>query len=357
MKMEILSIIMAVFAVLGATDLIIGNHFGLGAEFKKGLFMFGELSLSMVGMIVLSPLIAHLLTLPLLQLYEALHIDPSSFIGCFLANDMGGADLTEKLAIDPQIGKFNGLIVASMMGATISFTLPFIMGTTQKNRRDSILLGLICGICTIPIGCFLSGLLCGIPVLKLLLNIAPLFLLAGFCCVGLLAFRKVSLKIFYIIGIIIRSVIILGIAIGIFEYLTRIDIIPYTAPIEDGVTVIFSIVAFMTGAFPMIHLVTRLLKRPLHLLGKKTGLKEKSLIGFLSTLTTSVTTFGMMGEMDDRGVTLNSAFAVAAAFTFADHLAFTMAYDHSYVWKMILGKLTAGVSAMVVAIIITRKKV
>ncbi len=353
--MEILSMIMAVFAVLGALDLMLGNRFGLGAEFKKGLFMFGELSLSMVGMIVLSPLIAQLLAAPLLQLYEVLHIDPSSFIGCLLANDMGGADLAKRLAIDTQIGSFNGLIVASMMGATVSFTLPFIMGTTQKSRRDSIFLGIICGICTIPIGCFTSGLCCGIPILTLLLNMTPLLVLSVFCCIGLLKFRRVSLKIFHIIGIIIRSIVILGIAIGIFEYLTGIDAVPYTAPIEDGVTVIFSIVAVMTGAFPMIYIITLLLKKPLHFFGNKTGLNEKSLIGFLSTLATSVTTFGMMDKMDDRGVTLNSAFAVAAAFTFADHLAFTMAYDRSYVWIMILGKLTAGFSAILVAAVVTRK--
>ena len=42
-------------------------------------------------------------------------------------------------------------------------------------------------------------------------------------------------------------------------------------------------------------------------------------------------------------------FAVSAAFVFAGHLVFTMAFDASYVPAMIIGKLTAGVLALLLA--------
>ncbi len=355
--MDILSIIMAIFAIVGALDLIIGNRFGLGAEFKRGLFMLGELTLSMVGMIILSPLIAQLLAAPLNAIYATLNIDPSAFVSCLLANDMGGADLASRLSADAQIGRFNGLITASMMGATFSFTLPFVMGATERKQRDQILLGLICGICTIPVGCFAAGLFCGIHIVTLLLNMLPLILLSAICTLGLLVFRNVSLKIFNVIGIIIRSIVISGLAIGIFEFLTGMTILPHTAPLEDGISVVLSIVAVMVGVFPLIYIISKAMQKPLELLSKKTGLNNKSIIGFISTLATSVTTFGMMREMDDRGATLNSAFAVSAAFTFADHLAFTMAFDPSYLWQMVIGKLLSGISAVIVACLVTRKKV
>jgi ethanolamine transporter len=47
---------------------------------------------------------------------------------------------------------------------------------------------------------------------------------------------------------------------------------------------------------------------------------------------------------------LNSAFAVSAAFVFAGHLAFTLSFNSDFVLGMILGKLVAGVCAVVVAV-------
>ena len=95
--------------------------------------------------------------------------------------------------------------------------------------------------------------------------------------------------------------------------------------------------------------------KPLAALGRRTGMNEKSLLGFISTLATSVTTFGMMKEMDDRGAILNSAFAVSAAFTFADHLAFTLSFKADYLPAVIAGKLISGILAVVLAAIIYKK--
>ena len=78
-------------------------------------------------------------------------------------------------------------------------------------------------------------------------------------------------------------------------------------------------------------------------------------MGFISTIATNVTTFGMMNDMDKKGTLLNSAFAVSAAFTFAGHLAFTLAFDASYVSSVIIGKLVSGVFALAVAIIIYKR--
>ena len=41
--------------------------------------------------------------------------------------------------------------------------------------------------------------------------------------------------------------------------------------------------------------------------------------------------------------------AVSGAFVFAGHLAFTLAFNESYVFCVIVGKLVAGVLAIVVA--------
>jgi len=72
--MNVISWVMAMFAALGAIDRIIGNKLGLGEEFEKGIELVGALMLSMVGMIVLSPLFAWLLT-PIMNVMTGI-LDP-----------------------------------------------------------------------------------------------------------------------------------------------------------------------------------------------------------------------------------------------------------------------------------------
>ena len=56
--MNVVSVIMLVFCILGGLDRLLGNRFGIGKEFEKGFMLLGTLALSMIGMIVLAPLIA-----------------------------------------------------------------------------------------------------------------------------------------------------------------------------------------------------------------------------------------------------------------------------------------------------------
>lgn len=355
--MNIVSIIMAVFAAAGAVDLIIGNKLGLGKEFEKGINMLGNLALSMIGMIVLAPVFAQLLSSPLTALSAIVPIDPSSFIGAILANDMGGAPMSLQLAANEDIGYFNGLVVGSMMGATVSFTLPFVMGAVDKSQRKSMLLGLLCGICTVPVGCFIGGLMSGINILTLLINLSPLIILSAILALGIVFIPQISVKVFNVVGIIIRTVVIIGLGIGIFEYLTGYDILPYTDPSVTlgGVEIIFNIACVMAGAFPLLYIISKLTAKPLSTLGKKTGMNEAGILGFISTLATSVTTFGMMKDMDDKSVVLNSAFAVSAAFTLADHLAFTLSFKAEYLPAVVVGKVVSGILAVALAAIIYKK--
>ena len=350
--MNVITIIMAAFSVLGAVDLIVGNKLGLGKEFEKGLKMFGTLALSMIGMIVLAPMIAHFLS-PMLKNETFLKIvEPSVLVSSLFANDMGGASLALEFAATPELGYYNGLVVGSMMGATVSFTLPFVMQTVKKEHHKSMMFGLMFGICAIPVGCFFSGLIAKIRLLTLLWNLLPLFVFSAILAVGLLKFPKASVKIFRVFGKIIQIVVIIGLTIGILEYLLQEDFVPYTAPIQTGVEIVFNVAAIMTGAFPLVYTLSKLLDKPLKKLGGKVGVNEASALGFLSTLASSVTTFENMKDMDEKGVMLNSAFAVSAAFTIADHLAFTMSFHNSYVLCVTVGKLISGFVALGIAALI-----
>lgn len=353
--MNVISIIMAVFSVLAAIDLIFGSRFGLGKEFEKGFMLFGTMALSMIGMIVISPFIADVMH-PLFDfVYKIFKIDPSIIPAIFFANDMGGAPLATSICKDTALGGFNALVVSSMMGATISFTIPFALGLVKKEKHRWLLLGLLCGIVTIPIGCFVSGLVLSIPLIPLLIDLLPIIIFSVIIAFGLIKFPSLCVKIFSIFGVFIKTIIIIGLSLSLIKFLTGFEVINGLATLEEGAAVCLNASAVMTGAFPLMLIVSKLLKKPLSKLGSKLSISELSAVGFVSSLATSATTFGVMNDMDDKGTMLNSAFAVSGAFTFAGHLAFTLAFNADYIVPVIIGKLVSGLFAIVVAAIIFKR--
>ena len=341
--MSVLTIIILIFSILGAADRIFGNRFQIGKEFEKGFMLLGNMSLSMIGMIVISPLIAELLSPVFGAIYDTLHIDPSIIPASLFANDMGGAPLSVEVTRNEKLGLFNALVVSSMMGCTISFTIPFLI------------FGLLCGVVTIPVGCFIAGLVSKLPMIDLLINLLPLFIFSGLIAAGLWFFPDVCVKVFNVFGFLIKALITIGLVLGIIGFLKGSLVLDNLATIEEGALVCFNAAIVMTGMFPLISIVSRLLSKPINAIGKKIGINERSALGFVASLATSMTTSGDMDNMDDKGVMLNSAFAVSAAFTFAGHLAFTMAFDAAYLLPMIVGKLAAGFLALALAFPLYKK--
>ena len=86
------------------------------------------------------------------------------------------------------------------------------------------------------------------------------------------------------------------------------------------------------------------------------GIDGVSVAGLIATLANSIATFDMVKDMDRRGKVVNMAFAVSGAFVFGDHLAFTAGFDASMITAMIVGKLTAGILAVLAALLISKEK-
>ncbi len=347
--MNALTIVILCFCVLGAADYLFGNKLGLGKEFEKGFKLLGVMALSMIGMIVISPWIATTLSPAFEWVYEVLRIDPSIIPSSLFANDMGGAPLSVQVAKDQAIGNFNALVVSSMMGATVSFTIPLAMGVVERERHRELAFGLLIGVVTVPIGCFVAGLICKLPIAALLFNLLPLTVLAVVIAVGLLLAPNVCVKVFKGVGFLIKALVLVGLMLGIVNFLAGKELIKGMGTIEEGVVICMNASVVMAGMFPLLFLLSKLLSKPLKALGAKLQMNEVSMTGVISSLATSVTTFGAMNGMDKKGVMLNSAFAVSGAFTLAGHLAFTMAFNADYLLPVIVGKLTAGVLSLVLA--------
>ena len=137
--------------------------------------------------------------------------------------------------------------------------------------------------------------------------------------------------------------------------LTGFSIIPGLAPIEEGFSTVGAIAIVLAGAFPLVYVITKALKKPLTALGKGLGINDVAAGGLVATLANSIATFGLVRDMDSRGKVVNIAFAVSAAFVFGDHLGFTAGFAPEMLPAMIVGKLAGGVSAVAVAMWMTRK--
>ena len=353
---EILLFIMALFAVVGAADRILGNKLGLGKEFEDGITAMGSLSLAMLGIICLAPVLANLLRPVVVPVFRLLGADPAMFAGSILASDMGGGALAMELTDDPQAGLFGGVLCGSMLGATVVFTIPVAMGILKEEDRPFLAKGILAGVVTIPLGLFVGGLIAGMPIMRILGNLVPIVFIAGLIALGLWKAETAMIRGFAVFGKGIIGLITIGLAAGIFEGVTGIRLIPGLAPIEEGFQTVGAIAIVLAGAFPLVAVLTKLLRKPLLKLGIALGINETAAAGLIASLANSIATFSLVKDMDDRGKVVNIAFAVSAAFVFGDHMGFTAGFAPEMLPAMIVSKLVGGISAVAVALWLTKEK-
>ena len=352
---EIIIWIMAIFAVLGALDRILGNRFGLGKEFEEGILAMGSLAMAMIGIITLAPVLAAILKPVIVPVYRFLGADPAMFAGTILACDMGGGSLAQELTEDPQAALLGGVLNGSMLGATIVFTIPVAMGILRQEDRPAMAKGILCGIVTIPIGILVGGLVASFPIMMVLRNLIPIVLIAALIALGLWKAEKWMIRGFGVFGKFIIALITVGLVAAIVKSLTGFEIIPGMAPIEEGFLTVGAIAIVLAGAFPLVYVLTKLLKKPLLKLGQLLGINDTAAAGLVASLANSIATFSLVKDMDERGKVVNIAFAVSAAFVFGDHLGFTAGFAPEMLPAVIAGKLAGGVTAVMVALWLTRK--
>ena len=353
---EILIAVMAVFSVLGALDRIFGNRFGLGAEFESGILAMGSLAMAMLGIISLAPVLAGVLKPIVVPVFSALGADPAIFAGTILACDMGGGALAMEMTADPDAALLGGVLVGSMLGATIVFTIPVAMGILDEADRPAMAKGILCGIVTIPVGVLAGGLAAGFPLMMVLRNLIPIVLIGALIALGLWKAEGAMIRGFAAFGKGVIAIITAGLAAAIVEELTGFVLIPGLAPLSEGFATVGAIAIVLAGAFPLVLVLTRVLRKPLMGLGRLLGINETAAAGLIASLANSIATFGMVRDMDRRGKVVNIAFAVSAAFVFGDHMGFTAGFAPEMILPMIVGKLAGGISAVAVALLVTRER-
>ena len=351
---EIVINLMAAFAVIGALDRILGNRLGLGKEFEEGIQAMGSLALAMLGVITLAPVLAALLKPVVVPVFGLLGADPAMFAGTLLACDMGGGALAAEMTSDPEAALLGGVITGSMLGATLVFTIPVAMGILSEEDHPAMAKGILCGIVTVPFGILVGGLVAGFAPGMIFRNLIPIVLIAASIALGLWKAEKAMVRGFAALGKFIIGLVTVGLAAAIVEALTGIVLIPGMVPISEGFETVGEIAIVLAGAFPLVAALTWLLRVPLTRLGKKLGINDAAAAGLIASLANSIATFGLVKEMNPRGKVINIAFAVSAAFVFGDHLGFTAGFAPEMLLSVIAAKLTGGISAVLVAMWLTK---
>ena len=215
--------------------------------------------------------------------------------------------------------------------------------------------GILCGIVTIPLGVLAGGLTAGFPLTMVLRNLVPIVLIALLIAFGLWRAENAMVRGFEVFGKLVVAVATVGLAAAIGEALTGYPIIRGMEPISEGFETVGVIAIVLAGAFPLVFVLTKLLRKPLLAAGGLLGINDAAAAGLLASLANSIAAFGMVKDMNERGKVVNIAFAVSGAFVFGDHLGFTAGFAPEMMGAMIVGKLVGGLTAIAAAWILTRK--
>lgn len=353
---NIIIYIMVFFMFVGAIDRVFGNKFGYGQKFEDGIMTMGTLALAMLGIISFSPVIASFLKPIITPFYKIIGADPAMFAGTILASDMGGYILSQELATSAEGGLLSGLFLSATMGTTLSFTIPIALNLVEKSDEKYLSKGILAGISTIPLGCFIGGIVAGFSLKLLFFNLIPIISFTVIICWALIKFPKGVAKGFFIFGKFMFILTTFGLAIQILETLTGVVLIRGMLPIMTGIETVGSISITLTGAFPMLYFITTIFTKPLIVIGKIFKINEKSTAGLIACLAHNIPMFKILKDMDERGKLINIAFSVSGAFVLGSHLGFTAGIDKDLVFPVMISKLVGGISSMFVANYIYNKE-
>jgi len=346
--------IMVVFSVIAGIDKILNNRFGLGEKFDEGFKALGGLALTVIGIYSISPIIAKGLTPILYPFAKLIHTDPSVFIGSILAPDLGGYPTSIAIAAKKTVGEFNGLILSSMLGTTISFTIPVAVGLISKEDFHFFAKGVLAGIMTIPFGMAVGGFMLKVDFIDIIFSLLPVVIFSILVVWGLIKEQEKMIKIFNVLGKFIIVLSTFGLIVSIISFIFGVELIKGLIPLEEGAVLVVKIGIILSGAYPMFYFLSTKLHKYLSKIGDKLELDQYSILGIISSLANCIPMLGIYDKMNEKGKIINAAFAVSGAFTFGGQLGYISSVSPSSVNPFIASKLVAGFSAIFMASLIIK---
>lgn len=374
-------------ALVGAIASVIKPESELGQQFVAGIDSIGPIFLPVAGIMASAPYLTAFVSTVFGPAYSALGADPAMAATTFIAVDMGGYQLADALA-QTRESWIMAMMTGYMAGATIVFTIPVALKMLEKKDRKYLALGVMSGLLAIPIGVLVASVIIAVahPVSReavstnaeatyqlalsfaqIGLNLIPLIIICVALAAGLKFKPDAMIKGFIVFGRVMESALKIVFVLAVIEYFTGIfttvfggfGFDPIIADEEDifrALEVSGAIGMMLCGAFPMVYLIKRYLAKPLAKAGGVVGLSSEATTGLLAASANVLAALAMVKDLKARDKVIVMAFAVCCAFLFGDHLSFTANFQPSLIVPVLVGKLCAGVCAIVFANLLAVKK-
>ena len=333
---------MAVFFCIGALDFLTGSRLHLGEAFRRGFGTLPGLFITMTGFMCLAPWISSVAAPAVGPLMTMIGCDPSFFAGMLISCDSGAAVLAREMALDPEAGLFNGMIVASFLGVSISFTIPYSLMNSSPENRAAVVRGLLAGFITIPIGCVISGLLGGFPLHVILSSLLPIIVM---CILLILLFRispAAAQKLFLLISYVVRGISLFGFSAIVLKEYTGIALVKNMTPLDEVLPVIARIAIFLAGILPAVELARLILKKGFDTAAAFLKIDGEGVNALITSCVNSMPVIFDLASYEPRSAMLNTAFLTSACFAVGDFLAFAMQFAPRTALPLMAGKLIAA---------------
>ncbi|TDW25742.1 ethanolamine transporter [Breznakia blatticola] len=371
-------------AFLGAISSLRKDENLLGLEFVKGIESIGTIFLSVGGVMASIPILTKLITSIISPLYQMVGADSAMAATTFLAVDMGGYQLADVLS-DTRESWIMAMVAGYMAGATIVFTIPVALRILKKEDHKFLAYGVLAGFVSIPIGVLVSSLSMVItnPLIRdvvstssslnyqlqlsivvMIRNLLPLLVVCAIIVVGLIKVPNTMIQGFQMFGNMFNAIMRMIFVICVIEHFTSIfsniciwldipwlldPMIADTSNINRALENAGYIGIMLCGTFPMMYLIKKYFIKHIIKVGDAFGLSDKLMVGLIGCCANVLASLVLVEDLDDEDKVIVLAFSVCGSFLLGDHLAFTTNYQPSLVMYIILGKLVAGICAIIIA--------
>ncbi|MET4429338.1 ethanolamine utilization protein EutH [Mycolicibacterium sp. 624] len=374
--------LMMAFVLIGACALAFRGDRGIGREFKEGLYALGPLFIPVAGIMAGLPYLAWFVEHVLGKLYEPLGADAAMAATTLIASDMGAYQLAE-LTADSTGAWITASITGFLAGATISFIIPVGLAILDVRDHKYFALGIMSGILTVPVGVIVTmGILLvtgtplrptvstdgpstatldGFSFWDVLINLLPVMLVTVAIAIGLYFFTRAMVTGFIWFGRGLNAAIYLVLAVSIVDHVTGIfsstfswwGFEPIIATADDQMRpleVVGNVAIVLAGAFPLVYAIRTYADKPLTAVGKRLGISTEGTTGLLAATTNMLAAFHLIKDMPAKDKVLVVAFGTTCSALIGDHLAFTANFQPNLIGPLMIGKIVAGITAMLLAV-------
>ena len=350
---QIVMYFLAFGAALGGMDKLLGNRFGYGEKFEKGFQMLGPVALSMAGILCLSPVLSRILDFICTPICTMVHMDPAIF-GTILAIDMGGYQLSVDLARDPQFGLLCAVILTSIFGCTLVYSIPVGLGFLQDKHRPYFTRGILLGLASMPFSIITGSIMLKLPLLSVLWNCLPLFLLSAGLAIGVVRKPEAMIRGFLAFAKMIRTIATLGLMLAAVSHLMGIPLLADMMPLQQAMQTASSICIVMLGSMPLAELFQRIMKVPFGYINEKVGINGAGTTSLVLSFFSATPALALIAQMNPRAQVVISACLVSSINIFGAHFAYANSLAPDTVPAMIAAKVVGTIIAGGIALYATR---